>query len=256
MKYHSNSNIFKTCRIPQLLRLIWAKTKLVFAQISLKSWGILHVLKIFEFEWVKLVLNWAIVRLHFADAKKGETNTFVPYKSLKWFWTIAVGNQRYLWVLVILWDPPGGPPGPPGGPRGPERVYEESNDMYKQDLLYNLFVALKKAFFCLLSNLIHFFNIFSRGLNKGGGGNCPPSFTFQFHLLPCWLVHRSSYLLRRSHCEVNYKYSIISFSSGSLWFRNFRQFSVAVKKMASEHARITNSKQHLLTEATFSLSDG
>ena len=54
---HSNSNIFKTCRSPQLLRLIWAKTKLVFAQISLKSWGILHVLKIFEFEWVKLVLN-------------------------------------------------------------------------------------------------------------------------------------------------------------------------------------------------------
>ena len=26
--------------------------------------------------------------------------------------------------------------------------------------------------------------------------------------------------------------------------------------MASEHARITNSKQHLLTEVTFSLSDG
>ena len=72
--------------------------------------------------------------------------------------------------------PPGGPPGPPGVPRGPERVSEESNDMYKQDLLYNLFVALKKAFFCLLSNLIHFFNIFSRGLNKGGGGQLPPQF--------------------------------------------------------------------------------
>ena len=54
---HSNSNIFKTCKIPQLLRLIWAKTNLVFAQISLNSLGILHVLKIFEFEWVKLVLN-------------------------------------------------------------------------------------------------------------------------------------------------------------------------------------------------------
>ena len=47
---HSNSNIFKTCKIPRLLRLIWAKTKLVFAQISLNSLGILHVLKIFEFE--------------------------------------------------------------------------------------------------------------------------------------------------------------------------------------------------------------
>ena len=112
---HSNSNFFKGCRIPQLLGLIWVKTNLVFAQISLKSPGLLHVLKIFEFEWVKLVLNWAIVRLHFADAMKGETNKFVPYKSLKWFWTIAVGNQRYLWVLVILWDPRGGGR-PPGGP--------------------------------------------------------------------------------------------------------------------------------------------
>ena len=54
---HSNSNIFKSCKIPRLLGLIWAKTKLVFAQISLNSLGILHVLKIFEFEWVKLVLN-------------------------------------------------------------------------------------------------------------------------------------------------------------------------------------------------------
>ena len=37
--------------------LIWAKTNLVFAQISPNSLGILQLLKIFEFEWVKLVLN-------------------------------------------------------------------------------------------------------------------------------------------------------------------------------------------------------
>ena len=48
---HSNSNFFKGCRIPRLLRLIWTKTKLVFVQISFKSWGILQPLKIFEFEW-------------------------------------------------------------------------------------------------------------------------------------------------------------------------------------------------------------
>ena len=48
---HSNSNFFKGCRIPRLLRLIWTKTKLVFVQISLKSWGILQPLKKFEFEW-------------------------------------------------------------------------------------------------------------------------------------------------------------------------------------------------------------
>ena len=48
---HSNSNIFKTCKIPRLLGLIWAKTKLVFAQISINSLGILQLLKIFEFEW-------------------------------------------------------------------------------------------------------------------------------------------------------------------------------------------------------------
>ena len=83
VKYHSNSNIFKTCGSPQLLRLIWAKTNLVFAQISLKSRGLPHVLKIFEFEWVKIALNCAIVRLHFADALKGEINKFVAYKSLK-----------------------------------------------------------------------------------------------------------------------------------------------------------------------------
>ena len=143
VKYHSNSNIFKKCKIPRLLMLIWAKTNLVFAQISPNSLGILHFLKIFEFEWVKLVLNWAIVRLHFADAMKGETNKFVPYKSLKWFWTIAVGNQRYLWVLVILWDPPGGPPGPPGVPRGPERVSEESNDTRHVGYQFSQFLTLK-----------------------------------------------------------------------------------------------------------------
>ena len=37
-----------------------------------------------------------IMRLRFASAMK-----FVPYKSLKWFWTIAVGNQRYLWVCCF-----------------------------------------------------------------------------------------------------------------------------------------------------------
>ena len=143
VKYHSNSNIFKGCRIPQLLRLIWTKTNLVFVQISLKSRGILQPLKKFEFEWVKIALNWAILRLHFADAMKGETNKFVPYKSLKWFWTIAVGNQRYLWVLVILWDPPGGPPGPLGVPRGPERVSEESNDTRHVGYQFSQFSTLK-----------------------------------------------------------------------------------------------------------------
>jgi len=57
VKYHSNSNSFKTCGIPQLFRLIWAKTKLVFVQISLKSRGIPHVLKEFEFEWFKIALD-------------------------------------------------------------------------------------------------------------------------------------------------------------------------------------------------------
>ena len=136
VKYHSNSNFFKGCRIPQLLRLIWTKTNLVFVQISLKSRGILQPLKKFEFEWVKIALNWAILRLHFADAMKGETNKFVPYKSLKWFWTIAVGNQRYLWVLVILWDPP-------GVPRGPERVSEESNDTRHVGYQFSQFSTLK-----------------------------------------------------------------------------------------------------------------
>ena len=63
--------------------LIWAKTNLVFAQISPNSLGILQLLKIFEFEWVKIALNCAIVRLHFVDALKGETDKCVPYKSLK-----------------------------------------------------------------------------------------------------------------------------------------------------------------------------
>ena len=110
--------------------------------------------------------------------------------------------------------------------------------------LIKSFCGLEKGLFFVYYQIWYIFLISFPGASIRGGGNCPPSFTFQFHLLPCWLVHRSSYLLRRSHCEVNYKYSIISFSSGSLWFRNFRQFSVAVKKMASEHARITNSKQH------------
>jgi hypothetical protein len=57
VKYHSNSNFFTSCRIPLLLRLIWAKTKLVFAQISLKSRGILQDVKKFEFEWVKIALD-------------------------------------------------------------------------------------------------------------------------------------------------------------------------------------------------------
>ena len=77
---HSNSNFFKGCGSPRLLRLIWTKTNLVFVQISLKNRGILQPLKKFEFEWVKIAL---ILRLHFADAMKGETNKFVPYKSSK-----------------------------------------------------------------------------------------------------------------------------------------------------------------------------
>ena len=48
---HSNSNFFKGCRSPRLLRLIWTKINLVFVQISLKSWGLPQPLKIFEFEW-------------------------------------------------------------------------------------------------------------------------------------------------------------------------------------------------------------
>ena len=48
---HSNSNFSTSCRSPRLLRLIWAKTKLVFAQISLKSRGLLQDVKKFEFEW-------------------------------------------------------------------------------------------------------------------------------------------------------------------------------------------------------------
>jgi hypothetical protein len=57
VKYHSNSNFFTSCRFPRLLRLIWAKAKLVLAQISLKSRGNLQDVKKFEFEWVKIALD-------------------------------------------------------------------------------------------------------------------------------------------------------------------------------------------------------
>jgi len=143
VKYHSNSNFFTSCRFPRLLRLIWAKAKLALAQISLKRRGNLQDVKKFEFKWVKIALDWAIMRLHFASAMKGEINQLVPYESLKWFWTIAVGTQRYLWVLVILWDP-GGPSGtPPGVHRGPERVSEESNDTRHVGYQFSQFSTLK-----------------------------------------------------------------------------------------------------------------
>ena len=99
MKYHSNSNFSTACRLPRLLRLIWAKTNLglkrtvmskyIFNKVShtnrktLLVDFFLFIPTKFEFECVKIALDWAIMRLHFASAMKGEINQFVPYKSLK-----------------------------------------------------------------------------------------------------------------------------------------------------------------------------
>ena len=65
---------------------------------------------------------------------KGEIIQFVPYEGLKWFWTILVGTQRCFWVLVILWNPAGGPLW------GPERISEKSNHVGYQ---FSQFSALK-----------------------------------------------------------------------------------------------------------------
>ena len=127
---------------------------------------------------------------------------------------------------------------------------------------YIIFLWPWKRPFFVYYQIWYIFLISFPGASIRGGGQLPPQFYISVSS-PAMLAGSPLNIFATpfplwSELQIFNYFLIqqISFSSGSLWFRNFRQFSVAVKKMASEHARITNSKQHLLTEVTFSLSDG